>query len=60
MQTVRQAIAAQQGEALLDNVLREIERALAARRGPDHFLRAGQGLSARSQTLLTTPDEQQG
>jgi len=59
-QTIRQAIAAQQGEAVLHNVLREIEQALA--RGADQiiFFAQDKAFLRDLQTLLTSHDEARG
>jgi Helicase conserved C-terminal domain len=60
MQTVRQAIVDQQGEALLNNALREIERALAEGADQVIFFAQDKAFLRALQTLLTARDEQRG
>jgi hypothetical protein len=60
MQTIRQAIAAQQGEALLDNARREIERALTAGADQVIFFAQDKAFLRDLCILLTTRDEDIG
>jgi hypothetical protein len=60
MQTIRQAIAAQQGEALLDNARQEIVRGLTAGADQVIFFAQDKAFLRDLHTLLTTWDEDLG
>ena len=59
-QTVRQAIAAQHGDALLDSVLREVARALTARADQVIVFAQNKAFLRDLHARLTTQDEQRG